>query len=351
MILVNSEETAQKLATDLCGEQEFITVDTEFIREENQLPLLCLLQIATKSENYVVDPIAVDLDFLKPFFAAENLKKVFHCARQDIEILQNYGIETKNFYDTQLYEMVLSTKENISYQSIVLQYTSKKLKKNYGMSDWSKRPLSKKQLVYASEDVTYLRKVYQKQVSQLKKLRRENWLDDEMSQLMEKNSLEDSLNETSYPLLHKLLSWRDEKAKRKKIAPEILVSDRLIKSICRKGLEYIRNLKNSRNLVDDKEFLDYAETVAEDFSPEKFQTDRNPSVDLLKTLLNIKSKQHAIAPIMIASVKDLFRFVNGDRTVKFLRGWRQDIFGNSAQDLLGGKIKLGIKDGEVVLYE
>ena len=351
MILVNSEETVQKLATDLRGEQGFITVDTEFIREENQLPLLCLLQIATESENYVIDPVDVDLSFLRPFFSAKNLKKVFHCARQDIEILQNYGLETKNFYDTQLYEMVLSTKENISYQSIVLQYTNKKLKKNYGMSDWSKRPLSKKQLAYASEDVTYLRKVYQKQIAQLKKLHRENWLDDEMSQLMEKNSLEDSLNEASYPLLHKLLSWRDEKSKEKKIAPEILVSDRLIKSICKKGIEYIRNLKNSRNLVDDKEFLDYAETVAEDFSPEKFQTDRNPAVDLLKTLLNIKSKQHNVAPIMIASVKDLFRFVNGDQSVKFLRGWRQDVFGNSAQELLGGKIKLGVKDSEVVLYE
>ena len=351
MILVDSEETVQRLATDLRGEQEFITVDTEFIREENQLPLLCLLQIATKSENYVVDPIAIDLNFLKPFFASENLKKVFHCARQDIEILQNYGLEINNFYDTQLYEMVLSIKENMSYQTIVLQYTGKKLKKNYGMSDWSKRPLSKKQLAYASEDVTYLRKVYQKQIAQLKKLQRENWLNDEMSQLIEKNSLEDSLNEASHPLLYKLLSWRDEKSKEKKIAPELLVSDRLIKSICKKGIEYIRNLKNSRNLADDREFLDYAETVAEDFSPERIQTDRNPMVDLLKTLLSIKSKQYNVAPIMIASVKDLLRLVNGDRSVKFLRGWRQDVFGNSALDLLGGKIKLGIENSEVVLYE
>ena len=351
MILVNSEETVQKLTKDLFGEQGFITVDTEFIREENQMPLLCLVQIATKSENYVIDPVSVDLNFLKPFFVSENLKKVFHCARQDIEILQNYGLEVNNFYDTQLYEMVLSYKENISYQSIVFHYTNKKLKKNYGMSDWSKRPLSKKQLAYASEDVTYLRKVYQKQIAELRRLHRESWLDDEISQLMEKNSLEDSLNESSYPLLHKLLSWRDEKSKEGKIAPEILASDRLIKSICKKGIEYIRNLKNSRNLVDNREFLDYAETIIEDFSPEKIQTDRNSSVDLLKTLLNIKSNQHNVAPIVIASVKDLLRLVNGDQSVKFLRGWRREIFGNSALDLLEGKIKLGIKDGEVVLYE
>lgn len=351
MILVNSEETAQKLSVDLSEGQEFITVDTEFIREENQIPLLCLVQIATKSENYVIDPVAIDLDFLKPFFADKNLKKVFHCARQDVEILKNYGLEINNFYDTQIYEMVLSTKENISYQSIVLNYTKKKLKKNYGLSDWSKRPLSKKQLAYASEDVTYLRKVYQKQVAQLKKLHRENWLDDEISQLTEKNSLEDSLNEASYPLLYKLLNWRDEKSKERKIAPELLVSDRLIKSICKKGIEYIRNLKNARNLADDKEFLDYAETVAEDFSPGKNQSERNPAVDLLKTLLDVKSKQHNVAPIMIASVKDLIKFVSGDRSVRFLEGWRREIFGNCASDLINGKMKLGIDNNEVVLYE
>ncbi|MBO4405621.1 MAG: hypothetical protein J5821_02720 [Alphaproteobacteria bacterium] len=376
MIFVNSKETAQKLMTDLSDQlhkignsidedvqknksatvdnaqkDAFVTVDTEFIREENQIPLLCLVQIATESENYVIDPISVDLNFLKPFFASENLKKVFHCARQDVEILQSYGFEINNFYDTQLYEMILSTKENISYQSIVSHYVNKKLKKNFGMSDWSKRPLSKKQLAYASEDVTYLRKVYQKQVAKLKKLHRENWLDEEMSQLMEKNSLEDSLNEASYPLLYKLLSWREKKSKEKNIAPELLASDRLIKSICRKGLEYIRNLKNSRNLVDDREFLDYAETIAEDFSPEKIQTERNPAVDLLKTLLDIKSKQHSVAPMMIASVKDLLRFVSGDRSVKFLEGWRREIFGDSALNLLSGKIKLGIENSEVILYE
>jgi ribonuclease D len=351
MILINSEETAQQLAADLSNGQKFITVDTEFIREVDKIPLLCLVQIATKSKSYVVDPMNVDLNFLKPFFADPNLKKVFHDAKQDIEILQNYGFEINNFHDTQLYEMILSTKENISYQSIVLNYTGKKLKKNYGMSDWTQRPLSKKQLKYATEDVTYLRKVYKGQIFKLNQLDRANWLDEEISQLPNKNSLEDSLNEASYPLLFKLLSWREEKSKEKKVSPEMIASDRLIKSICKKGIEYVRNLKNSRNLVDDREFLNYAEEIVEDFSPEKTQTEKNPVVDLLKTLLDIKSQEHNVAPIMIASVKDLIKFVSGDQNVKFLRGWRWEIFGNTVRDLMDGKIKLGIKENKVILHE
>lgn len=351
MVLVNSEETAQRLAEDLNNKQKFITVDTEFIREVDKVPLLCLVQIATKSKGYVIDPTAIELDFLKPFFADSNLKKVFHDAKQDMEILQSYGFEINNFYDTQLYEMILSTKENISYQSIVLNYTGKKLKKDCGMSDWTQRPLSKKQIKYATEDVTYLRKVYKDQIAKLKQLERENWLDEEISQLPNRNSLEDSLNEACYPLLYKLLSWREEKSKERKVVPEQIASDRLIKSICKKGIEFIRNLQNSRTLVDDHEFLDYAEEIAEDFSPEKTQTERNSVIDLLKTLQNIKSQEHNVAPIMIASVKDLMKFISGDQNVKFLRGWRREIFGNAAIDLLNEKIKLGIKENKVVLYE
>ena len=351
MILVNSKEAAQQLAADLSDGQRFITVDTEFIREVDKVPLFCLVQIATKSKSYVVDPMAVDLDFLKPFFANQNLKKVFHDTKQDIEILQNYGFEVNNFYDTQLYEMILSTRENISYQSIVFHYTSKKLKKDCGMSDWTQRPLNKKQLKYATEDVTYLRKVYKNQIAKLKLLGRENWLDEEISQLPSKNSLEDSLNEASYSLLYKLLNWRKKKSKEKKIPPEMIASDRLIKSICKKGIEYVRNLKNSRTFVDDREFLDYAEEVAEDFFPEKSQTEKNPVINLLKTLLDIKSRENNVAPIMIASVKALIKFISGDQTVKFLQGWRREIFGNVALDLINEKIKLGIKENKVVLYE
>lgn len=351
MVIVKSEESVQKLIDDLNNEQEFITVDTEFIREISQLPLLCLLQLTTQRESYVIDPVGVDIKFLKPFFADSKLKKVFHDARQDMEILKSNGFEINNFYDTQLYEMLLSTRENVSYQQIVLDYTNKKLSKNYGLSDWSKRPLSKKQLLYAVEDVIYLRKVYKQQRQKLVLLHRENWLDGEINHLMEKNSLEDVLDESVYPLLHKLLSWRENRAKKENVSLDQVASNRVIKSICKKGLEYIIHLKHSRNLTCEREFLSYAENVAMEFSPEKVKEEKNPVVDLLKTLLVLKSGQYSIAPIMLASVKDLFKFASEDFSVKFLKGWRREIFGNAALDLLNGKIKLGVKDNKVFLYD
>ena len=251
--------------------------------------------------------------------------------------------------------MILSTKENISYQSIVLNYVGKNLKKRYGLSDWTKRPLSKKQLLYAEEDVTFLRNVYQKQIIELKKLHRENWIDDEIKFMLNdsrKNSFENSISENNYPLLFKLLNWREEKAQEKKVAPELLISDKIIKSICKKGIGFVRKLRDARNLTDEiyQEFLNYAESITKDFFIEEKNFERISEISLLKALLDIKSEENNIAPIMIASINDLHKFLSGDKNVKFLQGWRNEIFGNFAVALLDGKIKLGIKNNKAVLY-
>ncbi len=351
MLIVNTEKAVLKLKEDLNSNQDFITVDTEFIREVKQFPLLCLLQLATKRESYVIDPVCVDIKFLQSVFADEKIVKVFHDAKQDMIILEGNGFKINNFYDTQLYEMILSTKENISYRQIVMDYTNKKLSKNYGLSDWSKRPLSKKQLAYAAEDVTYLRMVYKEQMRKLKQLHRENWLTEEVKQLIDKNPLEESLNEDVFPVLYKLLNWREDRARKEKIALEEVASDKVIKSICKKGYKYVKDLQNSRNLTCEREFLDYAESIVDEFAPEKMRDARNPVVDLLKTLLTIKTQEHNVAAIMLASSKDLIKFASGDKSVKFLQGWRREIFGNSALKLLKGEIKLSVKDNRVCLND
>ena len=358
MEIVNSKDGIKKLIGDLSkhSENNFITVDTEFIRESKQIPLLSLLQIASESEIYIVDPISVNIDFLKPFFSDGNLKKVFHSAKQDIEILKNYGFEINNIHDTQLYEMVLSPKENISYQTIVFNYLGKVLKKKYGLSDWSRRPLSKKQLSYSSEDVIYLREVYVKQSELLKKSRRENWLDDEINLLAQGSSrdhLEKSVPRETLDILHKLIDWREEKAKSIKIIPELFVSDRMIKSICKKGLKFVNTLKNSRDMEDAniQEFLNYAESIIENTPIEQKFSERISEVSLMKALLDLKSEENNIAPSIIATSEDLRRFINGDNSVKFLKDWRKEIFGNFAKLLLEGRIKLGIQNNRAIIYE
>lgn len=358
MEIVSSEDGIKKLSEDLSNNlnDDFITVDTEFIRESKQIPLLYLLQIATSSGIYIVDPISVDIGFLKPFFADTKLKKVFHSAKQDIEILKNYGFEINNIHDTQLYEMVLSPKENISYQSIVFNYLGKKLKKKYGLSDWSRRPLTKKQLNYSSEDVTYLRKVYEKQKELLKKLNRENWLDEEIALLVKGNTrdfLEKSVPRETLDVLYQLIEWREQKSKEKKIIPELFISERLIKAICKKGLRFVYSLKNSRDMedADMQEFLNYAESVIENNPIERNAMEKISEVSLLKALLDFKSEKNNVAPSIIATAEDLHRFISGDDSVKFLKSWRKEIFGNSAKLLLEGKIKLGMQNSKVELNE
>ncbi|MBR2137009.1 MAG: ribonuclease D [Alphaproteobacteria bacterium] len=176
----------KKIAIDIesaNSDESFIAVDTEFIRENSDVPLLCLIQIATHTQCFVVDPFAIDISFLNDIFANESILKVFHSATQDIDVLYHANIGVKNVYDTQLYEMLLSTKEFISYKSIVAKYLNRTLNKNYVISDWSKRPLSKKQLQYAVGDVIHLREVYKLQIQKLHDVKRENWLQSEMKQL------------------------------------------------------------------------------------------------------------------------------------------------------------------------
>jgi len=245
MHIINSKESAdyflQVLYDDIelsNHEDKFIAVDTEFIRENLEKPLLCLVQIATARNVFIVDPLSVDISFLEKVFSDFNVLKVFHSATQDIEMFAAFDIGIKNLYDTQLYEMVLSDKEQASYKSIVNKYLDKKLKKHHSMSDWGKRPLTKKQLHYSIEDVTYLREVYKKQRQELELLNRVGWLDCELQNIAEKNinsEKEDVFDEENIPIFNELLKWRDDRANKKNIDPESVVKKEIIKSICKKG--------------------------------------------------------------------------------------------------------------------
>ncbi|MDR2268359.1 MAG: ribonuclease D, partial [Holosporaceae bacterium] len=157
-------------------EDRFIAVDTEFIREKMETPLLCLVQLATNAASYIVDALSLDVSFLKKIFEDATLLKVFHSPRQDFEMLCACGIETKNFYDTQLHEKLLGTDEKIGYRHLVKKYLDRDLDKDYCQSDWRTRPLSEKQLLYSAEDVVYLREVFKKQWQSLKKMNRHDWL-------------------------------------------------------------------------------------------------------------------------------------------------------------------------------
>lgn len=361
MHIIDSKQTANSFIDILYGdinssapEDKFITVDTEFIRENLKIPLLCLMQIATDKNVFIIDPLSIDVSFLEKIFIDQNLLKVFHSANQDIEAIATLHMDVKNLYDTQLYEMVLSYKERISYQSIVSKYLSKKLKKSHSMSNWENRPLTESQLRYSIEDVTYLRDVYKKQRQNLIRLNRFGWLDDELLDITEKKivdeeNISDIIDEKNIIIYNELLHWRECRANEKHVDAESVVKKEIIKSICKKGMDFIINMKNSRQVKNDdlKDFLCFAEKKADDISITKKTPCKNTVLYLLKVILEKRSQENNIAPSIIATTSDLEKISNGSEDVKCLFGWRKDIFGNDAISFLNGNISISMNKSKV----
>lgn len=181
MIFIDNDQLLLECCQRL-SQEELIAVDTEFMRDTNSL-LLCLIQLAINDEVYIIDVLQCNLAPLVGIFSNEKILKVFHAARQDLECLWNAGISVINCYDTQMYEMLLDIKQDISYRQIVLKYCNKAVSKQEKRSDWSARPLSHAQLCYSANDVFYLRKVYLHQLHQLTQVGRLNWLEDDMVRL------------------------------------------------------------------------------------------------------------------------------------------------------------------------
>lgn len=337
----------------IADNEKFVAVDTEFIREENlEKPLLCLIQIATANGVFIIDPMAIDIFPLKKIFENSSLTKVFHSADQDLEILSLAGINTKNFYDTQLYEAVLSVNDSISYQSIVFRYLNKEISKTFARSNWKKRPLQRKQLLYSANDVFYLREVYEKQLEKLTACGRRNWLDDELKQLFPKEKeVPVTLSKNNLEIYNQLIKWREEKTQEKNISSESIVKNHVIKAICQRGVNFVRNIKNSRNVrnANFREFLFFAEKIAEKLGIKEKPTEQNIAVNLLRTLREMCSREHNVAPSIIATSKDLEKLIAGDRNVKCLFHWRNEIFGKNALQLLEGKVSLHIRESKVVI--
>ncbi|MDR2067693.1 MAG: HRDC domain-containing protein [Holosporaceae bacterium] len=363
MRLIDSEEQSvalmETLKRDLRDSQEkerFVTVDTEFMRENLAKPLLCLVQLATPSETYVLDAISVDVSVLNPIFRNEKIRKVFYSAGQDLEILFAHGLEIKNFYDVQLYEMILDADERSSYQSIVFKYLGKKLKKEYSLSNWEKRPLNAEQFLYSVEDVTYLREIYKKQMEELSRLGRLHWLDEELEQLTKRKSKDDNIvnfrSEKSLNVFRQLIAWREQKAKEQNLLPEQIARNDAVKSICRRGMAQVQSMKNARYIKNARfmEFLNFAETIPELLEIDEKRIARNPTLSLLKALLEMCSCREKIAPSVIAAADELEKLCrrnaeSGD--LRCLGGWRYDVFGKHALALLDGEIALCVKDSMV----
>ncbi len=359
----------------------FVTVDTEFLRESTYYPLLCVAQMASADEAVVVDTLApgIDLSAFYALMADEKVVKVFHAARQDIEIVWHAAkLIPHPIFDTQVAAMVLGYGDSISYDQLVQRITGDTLDKSLRFTDWTRRPLSEAQLRYAVSDVTHLRDVYLALVEDLKKRGRSDWVADEMSVLispetyrMEPESAWQRLRTRvrkpkELAVLIEVAAWREREAQSRDVPRGRVLKDEAIADIAVQAPTTTEKLQHLRSLPKGFERSRWGEAIiaaverglARDHKTLPPQprppaaTNGGATVELLKVLLRMISEQHHVAAKVIATVDDLERIAASDRAdVPALKGWRRELFGERALALKGGKLALAIEKGKVALVE
>jgi ribonuclease D len=359
----------------------FVTVDTEFLRETTYYPLLCVAQMASPAEAAVIDALATGID-LAPFFALmanEKVVKVFHAARQDIEIVWNMAKTIPHpIVDTQVAAMVLGYGDSISYDQLVQRITGDTLDKSHRFTDWTRRPLSDAQIAYAVSDVTHLRDVYLKLATDLEKQARSNWVEAEMDVLTSpetyradpERAWERLKSRVRKPkelaILIEVAAWREREAQNRDVPRGRVIKDEVIGDIAVQAPTTIERLGHLRSLPKGFERSRWGEQIIDAVKRgierdhktlprlDRFRPAANGAaiVELLKVLLRMTAERHGVAAKVIATVDDLDRIAADDEAdVPAMKGWRRELFGDKALALKHGRLALAIDKGKVVTVE
>ena len=357
----------------------FITVDTEFLRESTFWAQLCLIQIAGPDEAAIIDPLAGGLD-LAPFYtlmADERVLKVFHAARQDIEIfVKQAGAVPRPIFDTQIAAMVCGYGDQISYDQLVHRITGHQLDKTSRFTDWSRRPLSPKQIVYAIADVTYLRDVYLSLSAQLAKQGRSTWVAEEMAVLTDiatyRTHPEDAWQRLKmrvkkprqFAILQGLAAWREREAQERDIPRGRVIKDEAIYEVALQQPRDAEALGRLRSIPRGFERSSVARgilgVVEEALARPESELPRIPrqrpspeyasaAAELLKVLLKMVAEEHGVAARIVANSDDLERIAADDRAdVPALKGWRRQLFGEQALAMKRGDLALSMSPRGIV---
>jgi ribonuclease D len=375
--------TRNEELVDACarlGSAPFIAVDTEFMREQTFWPRLCLIQIAANGQEMLIDSLAPGLD-LAPFFQLmvdDRALKVFHSARQDIEIVHHLaGVIPHPIFDTQVAAMVCGFGEAVSYSMLVKRVLNRNLDKTSRFTDWSRRPLSDRQLTYALGDVIHLRDLYPKLRAQLDKSERASWLSEEMGVLTDPTTYELNPEKAwrrlkmriktpkALAVLMELAAWREREAQAQDVPRARILKDEALYDIASQAPRTIEDLGSLRTLhngfarsMRGRAVLDAVgrglerdpATIPPIERGEPMPPEAQAVVDLLRVLLKATAGRHGVAPKLIATSDELEEIARSDDTdVPVLRGWRRKLFGEDALALKRGELALVIKDGEVAV--
>ena len=379
MRLITSTPDLETACSQLAA-HDFVAVDTEFMRESTFWPELCLIQLAGPDLEVMVDPLAKGLD-LKPFYGLmfdERVVKVFHAARQDIEIVHaQAGHVPKPVFDTQIAAMVCGFGDSISYVNLVKRVTGKDLDKSSRFTDWSRRPLSEKQLVYAIGDVTHLRDVYKSLDAELKSSDRAFWLDEEMSTITDPKTYEQHpdtawqrlklkvKSRRALAVLMELAAWRERLAQGQNVPRSRILRDEALYDIANQAPATTEQLSELRTLSDGfarsaraREIIEVVKLgLARDMKTvphlnhgQPISAEATAVTELLKVLLKSAAARHRVAPRLIADAEDLERIASeAEPDVAALKGWRRQLFGEDALRLKRGELALTLSGGEVMV--
>lgn len=381
MSLITGQEALDALCARLKS-AEFITVDTEFLREHTYYPQLCLIQVADDTEAHAIDPLEGDLD-LTPVYdlmADPAIIKVMHACRQDVEIFfQATGAVPAPLFDSQIAAMVCGFGESAGYETLVKKIVGVSIDKSVRYTDWSRRPLSDEQLDYALSDVTYLRDIYRSLTTSLEGSGRAAWLDEEMAIVTTPETYRidpysqwqrlklRSNRPRAFAVLREIAAWREIEAQDRNIPKRRVLKDEILLEIAGKpprdgdAFDKLRGAPRGfgrssagKSLL---EAIERALALPDDALPEPPASGarRKPTpavAELLKVLLKIRCQETGVAPKLIASASEIEAWAADPGSgAAFLSGWRRQIFGNEAEKMLAGTLALSSRRGQIEIVE
>ena len=360
----------------------FITVDTEFMRDATFWPKLCLIQVAGPEDEAIIDPLAdgIDLSSFYRLMADRNVVKVFHAARQDIEIFFHDGSTIPDpLFDTQVAAMVCGFGDSVGYETLVKRLTGGSVDKSSRFTDWSRRPLSDKQLKYAMADVTHLRTIYEVLARRLTKTKRAHWVAEEMAILQDPATYEMKPENAwkrlkmryrgrqGLAVLVEAAAWRERQAQERDLPRGRVMKDDALYEVATqipRSLEEMEQLRaiprgfsGSRSAQGLMEAIERGLAMPEEDipvveGPEPLPPGIGPLVELLKVLLKLKCEKHDVAQKLVANVSDLELIAaHEEANVPALKGWRRELFGEDALRLKRGELALSAKGKKIVLIE